>query len=190
MKPLLLLPLAAILLVANSANAQDRIYRCGNEYTNNVAEAQSRNCKLIEGGNVTVVQGPRVPAPAAVKLASATQTGQRVDAGEQRARDSDARTILESELKKAQARQAEMLREYNNGEPKSVATKAATTRNTSTAWLNSNRGLREMTATSPASSASLIARPHQDPRRRAAPILLQNRKLEQINFRVRALPVL
>lgn len=117
MKPLLLLPLAAILLVANSANAQDRIYRCGNEYTNNVAEAQSRNCKLIEGGNVTVVQGPRVPAPAAVKLASATQTGQRVDAGEQRARDSDARTILESELKKAQARQAEMLKEYNNGEP-------------------------------------------------------------------------
>lgn len=117
MKPLLLLPLAAILLVANSANAQDRIYRCGNEYTNNVAEAQSRNCKLIEGGNVTVVQGPRVPAPAAVKLASATQTGQRVDASEQRARDSDARTILESELKKAQARQAEMLKEYNNGEP-------------------------------------------------------------------------
>ena len=117
MKPLLLLPLAAILLVANSANAQDRIYRCGNEYTNNVAEAQARNCKLIEGGNVTVVQGPRVPAPAAVKLASATQTGQRVDAGEQRARDSDARTILESELKKAQARQAEMLKEYNNGEP-------------------------------------------------------------------------
>jgi hypothetical protein len=117
MKPLLLLPLAAILLVANSANAQDRIYRCGNEYTNNVAEAQARNCKLIEGGNVTVVQGPRVPATSAVKLASATQAGQRVDASEQKARDSDARTILESELKKAQARQAELLKEYNNGEP-------------------------------------------------------------------------
>ena len=116
MKPLLLLPLAAILLVANSANAQDRIYRCGNEYTNNVAEAQARNCKLIEGGNVTVVQGPRVPA-ATVKLASATQASQRVDAGEQKARDSDARAILESELKKAQARQAELLKEYNNGDP-------------------------------------------------------------------------
>ncbi|CAN5577140.1 hypothetical protein BH11PSE7_BH11PSE7_34850 [soil metagenome] len=117
MKRLLLLPLAAILLVANSANAQDRIYRCGNEYTNNVAEAQSRNCKLIEGGNVTVVQGPRAPAAGSVKLASATQAGQRVDAGEQRARDSDARAILEAELKKAQARQAELLKEYNNGEP-------------------------------------------------------------------------
>jgi hypothetical protein len=117
MKPLLLLPLAAILLVANSANAQDRIYRCGNEYTNNVAEAQARNCKLIEGGNVTVVQGTRAAPPASVKLASATQAGQRVDAGEQKARDSDARAILESELKKAQARQAELLKEYNNGEP-------------------------------------------------------------------------
>lgn len=117
MKPLLLLPLAAILLVAHSANAQDRIYRCGNEYTNNVAEAQARNCKLIEGGNITVVQGTRAAPPAAVKLASATQAGQRVDAGEQRARDSDARAILESELKKAQARQSELLKEYNNGDP-------------------------------------------------------------------------
>jgi hypothetical protein len=35
----------------------------------------------------------------------------------QRARDSDARGILESELRKAEARQAELLREYNNGEP-------------------------------------------------------------------------
>ena len=117
MKPLLLIPLAAILLVANSVNAQDRIYRCGNEYTNNAAEAQTRNCKRIEGGNITVVQGTRAVTPAPVKIASATQAGQRVDAGEQRARDSDARAILESELKKAQARQAENLKEYNNGEP-------------------------------------------------------------------------
>ena len=36
--------------------ADDRIYRCGNEYTNTVTEAQAKNCKLISGGNVTVVQ--------------------------------------------------------------------------------------------------------------------------------------
>ena len=31
--------------------------------------------------------------------------------------DSDARLILESELKKAEARNTDLLREYNNGEP-------------------------------------------------------------------------
>ncbi|RYG11487.1 MAG: hypothetical protein EON92_10440, partial [Burkholderiales bacterium] len=40
-----------------------------------------------------------------------------VDAGDQRARDSDARVILDAELKKAEARQAELVKEYNNGEP-------------------------------------------------------------------------
>lgn len=127
MKHLLLLPLAAIVLVANS-HAQDRIFRCGNEYTNNAADAQSRGCKLVEGGNVTVVQGTRpqataaapaaaAPAGAVTRVATAPQAGQRIDASEQRARDSDARAILESELKKAEARQAELLKEYNNGEP-------------------------------------------------------------------------
>ncbi len=127
MKHLLLLPLAAIVLAANS-HAQDRIFRCGNEYTNNAADAQSRGCKLVEGGNVTVVQGTRpqataaapaaaAPAGAVTRVATAPQAGQRIDASEQRARDSDARAILESELKKAEARQAELLKEYNNGEP-------------------------------------------------------------------------
>ena len=45
------------------------------------------------------------------------QPGQRVDAGEQRAKDSDARLILESELKKAEVRQAELVKEYNGGAP-------------------------------------------------------------------------
>ena len=55
----------------------------------------------------------------AVRVATAPQTSgsQRVDADDQRARDADARTILEAELKKAEARQAELLKEYNNGEP-------------------------------------------------------------------------
>ena len=102
------------------AYAQDRMYRCDNNYyTNSPADAKGRGCKALEGGNVTIVQGTR-PAAAAnqpVKLAAATQAGQRVDAGDQRSRDSDARQILESELKKAEARQAELAREYNNGEP-------------------------------------------------------------------------
>jgi hypothetical protein len=40
-----------------------------------------------------------------------------VNANEQKARDADARAILEVELRKAEARQAELLKEYNNGEP-------------------------------------------------------------------------
>jgi hypothetical protein len=117
MKHLYLIPLAAMLLVANG-HAQDRIFRCGNEYTNNASDAQARGCKLIEGGNVTVVQGTRpAAAQAPVRVATATQAGQRIDASEQRARDSDARLVLESELRKAEARQAELKREYNNGEP-------------------------------------------------------------------------
>jgi hypothetical protein len=43
-----------------------------------------------------------------------------VDAGEQKNRDAEARTILEAELKKAEARQAELLKEYNNGEPEKL----------------------------------------------------------------------
>ncbi len=108
------------------AMAQERIFRCGNEYTNNAADAAARKCKLVEGGNVTVVQGTKPSGAASagngnnnapVRVANAPQGSQRVDPGEQRARDSDSRAILESELKKAEARQAELLKEFNNGEP-------------------------------------------------------------------------
>ncbi|HSV55467.1 MAG TPA: hypothetical protein VLJ57_25320 [Burkholderiaceae bacterium] len=111
------LPFAlAALLAANPSFSQDRIYRCGNEYTNNVSTAKARDCKLVEGGNITVIEGPR-GAPAASRVVTAPQAGQRVEANDQRARDNEARSILESELKKAEARRAEIAREYNGGEP-------------------------------------------------------------------------
>ncbi len=116
MKPIFLIPLVMACFV-NGALAQERIYRCGNEYTNTVSEAQAKNCKLISGGNVTVVQGQK---PGATRVATANQAAQRVDAGDQRAKDSDARMILEAELKKAQARQADLQKEYNNGEPEKL----------------------------------------------------------------------
>jgi hypothetical protein len=115
-----LIPLAAV-MASTSSSAQERIYRCGNEYTNTVpSNAQARGCKLVDGGNVTVVQGTRPAAAASTAKpapATAPSTGPRIDAGEQKSRDSDARQILESELKKAEARHAELLKEYNNGEP-------------------------------------------------------------------------
>jgi hypothetical protein len=119
MKYALLIPLGATFLVA-SGFAQDRIYRCGNEYTNTVPAGQKNNCKLLEGGNVTVVQAPRPLTTAPVRVATATQASQRVDGSEQRSRDSDVRQILESELKKSQTRREDLLREYNNGEPEKL----------------------------------------------------------------------
>ena len=116
----LLFPSLLAVVCAQGAYAQAAIYRCGNEYTNAVSEAQKSQCKLVEGGNVTVVQGFRPPPASAqqpVKLVTASPTGApRVDSADQRARDSDARLILESELKKSEARHGELQREYNNGE--------------------------------------------------------------------------
>jgi hypothetical protein len=119
-----LIPFAA-LAFAVGASAQTAIYRCGNSYTNDKAEAAAKHCKLVEGGNVTVVQGTRISGAAkgGVSVATAPQTAaspQRVDAGDQKARDGEARAILESELKKAETRQAELLKEYNNGEPEKM----------------------------------------------------------------------
>lgn len=102
-------------------HAQDPIYRCGNEYTNTKPDPRNKNCKLVEGGNVTVVQSSRVPKAPASKANppgnGAASSGPRVNTEQQKTRDSDARQILEAELKKAQARQETLKAEYNNGEP-------------------------------------------------------------------------
>lgn len=129
--------LAAAVLgaLALPASAQDRIYRCGNEYTNQIKGRS--DCKLVEGGNVTVVRGtapaaapaasavPRsAAAPAAAPRSASAPAAPRIDTPEQRARDADARAILEQELRRAEARQAELTREYNNGEPDKIGGEA------------------------------------------------------------------
>lgn len=116
------------MLFAANSFAQKPIWRCdGNSYTNDQAEATSKNCKLVEGGNVTVVTGTRVspvatttPTPAGSRVATAPPSAPRIDSAEQRARDGEARTILEAELKKAESRQEELLKEWNNGEPEKM----------------------------------------------------------------------
>ncbi|PTT18280.1 hypothetical protein DBR12_15535 [Acidovorax sp. HMWF029] len=117
-----------LLLIASApfaAWAQDRIYRCGNEYTNNATQAKERGCRLVEGGNVTVVQGTRpasgaAPAPSSSSgggAATSPSSAPKVSNNDQKARDSDARAILESELRKAETRHADLVKEYNNGAP-------------------------------------------------------------------------
>ncbi|GAA4330037.1 hypothetical protein GCM10023165_03280 [Variovorax defluvii] len=123
----LLLAAAAAAGVPMQAQAQERVWRCGNEYTNNAALAQQRGCKVMEGGNVTVVQGSRPVAAAAAASSSTVRAPAgtpRVESADQRARDGEARTVLEAELKKAEERQAQLLKEYNNGEPEKQGSEA------------------------------------------------------------------
>lgn len=114
----------ALVLAAplSAVQAQARIWRCGNEYTNNDNDAKSRGCKLVEGGNVTVVSsntitGNTAGGGAVRSPGAAAPTSTRVDSADQKARDRDARAVLEAELRKAESRQAQLLKEYNNGEP-------------------------------------------------------------------------
>ena len=119
------LSLAGMLLLGTGTSAwAQQIFRCAGvggaapEYINNVKDAQSRNCKAVSGGNVTVVQGTPVPKAPARVAASPTAGNSRADSSpDQRARDSDSRIILESELRKSEARLSELQKEYNNGEP-------------------------------------------------------------------------
>jgi hypothetical protein len=111
-----------------AAATSSAVYRCPGPpvlYTDQITpqEAKERNCRTIEGAPITIVQTPRPPAPAArgregSPAASAARSGDaKVDPAAQRQRDSDARRILEAELKREEARLAELLQEFNNGEP-------------------------------------------------------------------------
>jgi hypothetical protein len=114
--------MVALPLLIASAHAQDRIYRCGNEYTNNPQVAKQKGCTLMDGGNITIIEGTKpaakpAAAPAGSPAAAPRNGGERVDNAAQRARDSDARAILEAELRKAEERLAEAKKAYANGEP-------------------------------------------------------------------------
>jgi hypothetical protein len=128
----LLAMLAAGLAPAPALAQASVVYRCpGNPvlYTDQLSarEAQERGCRTIDGAPITIVPAtrPRPPAPAggnaappaAVASPNASGPGSRVDPAEQRARDTDARRILESELRKEEERLGVLQREFNNGEP-------------------------------------------------------------------------
>ena len=126
--PYLTLAVSAVVLVTSGAAwSQDRIYRCGNEYTNNPEQARLKNCRLVEGGNLTVVQGTRATTAPSDKPASEPRArpapGADVprqttaDPAAQRARESDARAILEAELRKAEDTLAQARQAFGNGQP-------------------------------------------------------------------------
>lgn len=104
-----------------------RVFRCGNVYTNQPIPHQ--NCKPLTGGNVTVIEGTQVQTsvtPTAIgstvaPSTTATASAYKVESQAQRQRDVQASVLLQTELQKAQARHAELLRLWNNGEPERQA---------------------------------------------------------------------
>ena len=114
-------PLVAALLVTGfPVQAQSQIYRCGSEYTNNPTQEQKQNCKALDGGNVTVIAAPKPknnPTHKTPSAATPAADQPRVDPHVQKARDNDARAILEAEQRRAEQRLAELQREYNGGQP-------------------------------------------------------------------------
>ncbi len=103
------------------------VFRCPGPpvlYTDSLTpqEAKDKGCREIEGAPITVIQARPPAPPRAANVpanggAAARPTDSRVDPQAQRARDSDSRRILESELRREEARLAELRTEYNNGEP-------------------------------------------------------------------------
>jgi hypothetical protein len=95
------------------------MYRCpGNDYKNTITakEAEKLGCRKIEGAPVTIIQMTKPRTGSAVPTTSAA-SGAKVDPVAQRARDSDARRILEGELKSEEDRLATMQKDFNNGQP-------------------------------------------------------------------------
>ena len=112
---------AAALLALAAAGAQaaqeGTLYRCPNNvFTNTITprEAEAKGCKAMAVQQPTTIPAPRLH-PAATAAPGAASA--KVDAQEQKARDTDARKILQDELIKAQARLDALQKEYNNGQP-------------------------------------------------------------------------
>jgi hypothetical protein len=95
------------------------MYRCpNNDYKNTISarEAERLGCKRIDGAPLTIIQSTK-PRPATGTPVTAGSAVSRADPAAQRTRDSDARRILENELKNEEQRLAELEKEFNNGEP-------------------------------------------------------------------------
>lgn len=124
--------LAGVASVAPAAAQSNSVYRCGNEYTNDIRRVERGGCTPLTGGNVTIVRGttvrtsntsrmtPRATQPQRIPLtapSAAPATRPSISNDAQRARDQGARGILQMELDKASKRLTDLQKEYNNGNP-------------------------------------------------------------------------
>lgn len=126
-----LFPMLAV-LAFHAGPAQAQIYKCVGpdgvvEYSNAPSQA-NRRCTEMQLSPITTIPAPRLPRaaqpggaaqpPAAPAARSASPADfPRVDGATQKARDTDRRGILEEELRKEEAKLAELRDEYKDGEP-------------------------------------------------------------------------
>ena len=136
-----------VVLCSQPAQAQQAVYRCGQEYTN--APREPALCEPLAPQAITVINGtrpallpqastatalPTRSAPAEPVATAPNAAGQprtsavptRLPDVQQSERDGQARTILMQELDKARAQLAQLVHSYNQGEPEKWA---AETRN-------------------------------------------------------------
>ncbi len=102
--------------------AQDRLYRCGNLYTN-ADKSRDSTCTQLAVDRVTVVP-PRpqesksaIPAKPPAASQSSSRAATRVSSLAQTQKDGESRQILEAEWRKTRQRLQELQSEYNQGEP-------------------------------------------------------------------------
>ena len=133
---------SGLLLTSEPAQAQQAVYRCGQEYTN--APREPALCEPLAPQAITVINGTRpVPQPqpqastalpkrsapaepvATAPAAAAQPRTPAVPSSlrdvQQSERDAQARTILMQELDKARAQLAQLVHSYNLGEPEKWA---------------------------------------------------------------------
>jgi hypothetical protein len=115
------------------ATGSNAVFRCPGPpvlYTDAITpqEAKDRGCRTIDGAPITIMQAPKPrPRPVAGNgngasaprppSPGASQGDLKVDPQAQRQRDSDARRILEAELRREEERLGALQREYNGGNP-------------------------------------------------------------------------
>lgn len=104
----------------SEGNEASVVYRCPGTpvlYTDSLSaiKARQRNCRATEGAAITAIQGikPRIASSGAP---TASHSASRIDSADQGARDSDAKRILEAELRREEERLAAMKAGHNNGQ--------------------------------------------------------------------------
>lgn len=94
--------------------ASDAVYKCGDTFTNDAAQAKREKCQLLEGGAVVTIPSASQQKAVTVtkpKTQKITQTAPLRSAAQQ-ARDHDSKAIIQSELKKTEAHLIDLRRQY------------------------------------------------------------------------------
>jgi hypothetical protein len=106
--------------------ASDTVYKCGDTFTNDAAQAKREKCPLLEGGAVVTIPSPLQQKAAAVTQKKSTDLSKASTlksqqlkllskpqrSADQQARDHDAKAIIQSELKKTEAQLVDFRKQY------------------------------------------------------------------------------